>query len=252
MRLSCLISALTAAALAAGCATAPVPPPDAAVLPHITSFSANPTTCCELPKDWRPWSLSRSKLPSRYQLVTDEAGVTVVKANARGTASGLIQYLDVDPHSTPLLTWRWKALDLAPTEASPDDSPVRIVVSFDGDLAKLPFMDRLFYDNFRLFTGQQLPYAALMYIWGSRTPREEITPNRHTSRIKILAVESGRENLGTWQFITRNVHEDFRRAFGEEPGKIISIGILTENEDAGREMEAYYGDMAFRRGPASQ
>jgi hypothetical protein len=251
MRLSCLISALTAACVAAGCATAPAPPTNALALPRVTPFSENPAGG-ELPKDWRHWSLSRSKPPSRYELVEYETGVTVVKASARGTASGLIQHVDIDPHISPILSWRWKALDLAPSEASPDDSPVRIVVSFDGDLAKLPFMDRLFYDNFRLFTGQQLPYAALMYIWGSRTPREAITPNRHTSRIKIIAVENGRENLGTWQVITRNVREDFRRAFGEDPGKIVSIGILTENEDGGREMEAYYGDIAFRRGAAAQ
>jgi hypothetical protein len=108
---------------------------------------------------------------------------------------GLIQYLDVDPRERPLLSWRWKVMDLFPSEASPDDSTVRVVVSFAGDVQKLPFEDRLFFDQFRLFTGQQLPYAALMYVWGSRTPRDGIVPNGLTSRIKIIAVESGR---GSW------------------------------------------------------
>jgi hypothetical protein len=132
-------------------------------------------------------------------------------------------------------------MDLHPSEISADDSPVRIVVSFSGDLDKLPFTDRLFYDNFRLFTGQQLPYAALMYIWGSRTPTEGIVPNPYTSRI------NGRDKLGTWQSVTRNVLEDFKRAFGEEPGTIISVGILTETEEDAREMEAYYGDITFHQ-----
>jgi len=61
-------------------------------------------------------------------------------------------------------------------------------------------------------------------------------------------VENGREKLGTWQSVTRNVIEDYRRAFGEEPGTIISVGILTETDVADREMEAYYGDITFRRG----
>jgi hypothetical protein len=247
MRLIRLVFVLAAAAIAAGCATPAAPPPDAAVLPSVTSFSES-TPGTDLPKNWHPWSLNLLKPPSRYQLVQDEGGAIVVKALARGTASGLIHYLDVDPAATPFLAWRWKAMDLAPSEASADDSPVRVVVSFDGDLEKLPFGDRIFYNNFRLFTGQQLPYAALMYIWGSRTPKEQITPNRHTSRIKILVVENGREKLGTWQAISRNVREDFKRAFGEEPGKIISIGILTENEDPERAMEAYYGDLGFRSG----
>ena len=246
MRRFPLLPVLAVTALASGCATAPTPPPEAVVLTSVTRFSENmPGT--DLPKSWHPWSLSRFKLPSRYELVKDENGATVVRAVSKGSASGLIQYIDVDPAATPLLTWRWKAMDLAPSEVSVDDSPVRVVVSFQGDLEKLPFGDRLFYEQFRVFTGQQLPYAALMYIWGSRTPKEQITPNRYTSRIKILVVENGREKLGTWQAVSRNVREDFRRAFGEEPGRIISIGILTENDDAKREMEAYYGDLEFRR-----
>ena len=247
MRSSYLLSALITAALAGGCATKSTLPPEATALPTLTLFSGNPAGS-QLPENWRPWSLSRFKPPSRYQLVPDETGTIVVKANARATASGLIHYLDVDPQVTPTITWRWKAMDLAPTEASPDDSPVRIVVSFSGDLDQLPFSDRIFYNNFRLFTGQQLPYAALMYIWGSRTPKEGITPNPLTSRVKILVVENGREKLKTWQVISRNVREDFKRAFGEEPGKIISVGILTEDDDAELGMEAYYGDITFRGG----
>ena len=233
-------------ALATGCATAPDLPPGAEALPQVTPFSTN-RPGDELPRNWHPWKLSQFKSPSHYELV-DEAGGIVVKANAQASASGLIHFLDVDPHATPLLNWRWKVMDLNPTETSADDSPVRIVVSFAGDLDKLSFSDRLFYDSFRLFAGQQLPYAALMYVWGSRTPKEGIVPNRYTSRIKILAVENGRGKLGSWQAVTRNVHEDFKRAFGEEPGTIISVGILTETDDDRRPMEAYYGDITFRSG----
>jgi len=137
--------------------------------------------------------------------------------------------------------------ELAPSRSSADDSPARVVVSFSGDLDKIPFGDRIFYNNFRLFSGQQLPYAALMYVWGSSTPKDGIVPNRYTSRIKIIAVQSGPGNLGSWQIETRNVREDFRRAFSEEPGKIVSVGILTETDIANRDLETYYGDLVFRR-----
>jgi hypothetical protein len=136
-------------------------------------------------------------------------------------------------------------MDLLPSTASADDSPARIVVSFDGDHEKFDFSDRLFYDQFRLFTGQQLPYAALMYVWGSRTPKDGIVPNPYTSRIKIIVVESGRDQLGLWLSEQRNVAADFRRAFGEEPGRIISVGILTETDAGARPIEVYYGDLAL-------
>jgi len=237
-----LLSLAAVAALAAGCATAPESPPGAPI--QLAAFSAFKPDA-PMPPEWHAWRLSRFKSPSRYRLVED-AGTTVLMGSAKASASGLIHYLDLDPREHPLLSWRWKVVDLAPSEASPDDSPVRIVVSFSGDFKKLSFDDRLFFDQFRLFTGQRLPYAALMYVWGSRTPRDGIVDNRYTSRIKIVAVESGREKLGKWLEETRNVAEDYRQLFGEEPGKIISLGILTEADVSDRALEAYYGDIEFR------
>jgi hypothetical protein len=137
-------------------------------------------------------------------------------------------------------------MDLAPSEDSPDDSPVRILVNFEGDRSKLPFRDRVFYDQFRLFTGNDLPYAGVMYVWGSRTPKGGSVVNKYTARIKIIAVESGREKLGQWLQESRNVEEDFRNLFGEEPGKIVSVGLMTEADAGDRPLEAYYGDIAFR------
>jgi len=70
--------------------------------------------------------------------------------------------------------------------------------------------------------------------------------NKYTSRIKMIAVESGRANLGRWLQESRNVEEDYRRLFGEEPGKVVSVGIMTEADAGERALEAYYGDIAFR------
>lgn len=230
-------------ALTAGCATAPEHPPASALSPEVTSFSGlRPGS--PMPAGWQRWSLSRFKPQNRYQLIED-AGATVVHARAQASASGMIHHINVNPRERPLLSWRWKVMDLLPSTASADDSPARIVVSFDGDHEKLDFSDRLLYDQFRLFTGQQLPYAALMYVWGSRTPREAIVPNPYTSRIKIIVVESGLDRLGQWLSEQRNVAADFRRAFGEEPGRVISVGIPTETDSGDRPLEVYYGDLAF-------
>jgi hypothetical protein len=240
-----LLATLAAvAAFAAGCATTPGPSTVAAPGSRLTAFSAfRPGD--PIPLEWRDWTLSRIKPKSRYQLVED-AGATVLKGSARASASGLLHRLDLDPREQPVFSWRWKVMALAPSEASPDDSPARIMVSFAGDIQKLPFGDRLFYDQFRLFTGQQLPYAGLMYVWGSRTPRGGTVHNGYTSRIKIIAVESGDRKLGEWLQETRNVEADYKRAFGEEPGRIVSVGIMTETEVSDRALEAYYGDIGFR------
>jgi hypothetical protein len=124
---------------------------------------------------------------------------------------------------------------------------VRVVVSFEGDLDSLSLDDRIFYDNIRLVTGQDLPYATLMYIWENRVPRNSVIPNLHTSRIRMIVAESGREKLGVWQDVTRNLYEDYKRAFGEEPGRVSAIGIMTDTDNTGENVHAYYGDIVFRR-----
>lgn len=233
----------------AGCASVPETAPEEIALPYVRNFSAN-VAGDEMPTGWRPWGVTRFKRATEYRLVQDD-GRTVVRARATSSASGLVHPLNIDPLEYRLLHWHWKVDELIAkadnTQKSTEDSPVRVVISFDGDMEQLDFSDRMFFDQVKAFTGQQLPYATLMYIWENRVPKETVIPNRHTSRIKMVVVESGREKLGAWHEETRDIYADFRRAFGEEPGRIRAIGIMTDTDNTGENAHAYYGDITFKR-----
>ncbi len=234
-----------AVALLWGCASVQ----EAIRLPYVSSFSGV-APGESLPPGWEKWTLSRLKKATQYRLV-DDSGRTVVKAHAQASASGLVHPIRIDAKSYPLLTWRWKVMELIAsadnTQKHTEDSPVRVVVTFDGDHDSLPLADRLFSGSVRLLTGQAMPYATLMYIWENRAPAGTVIPNRHTSRVRMLVAESGRDKVGTWQEVTRNVHEDYRRVFGEEPGRVAAIGIMTDTDNTGENIHAYYGDIVFRR-----
>lgn len=234
--------------LVAGCALqAERPPDDAIALPYIQSFSSSHPDGEHAP-GWQDWTFSRFKKQTRYQLVKD-SGQLVMKASADSSASGLRHWLKVDPAAYPLLSWRWKVNELIEsadnTRKHTEDSPVRVLVTFDGEIEKLSLADRLLFDDVFLLTGRRMPYATLVYIWENRLRKGTVVPNLHTSRIKMIVAESGRENLGRWQDITRNVVDDFRRAFGEEPGTITSVGIMTDTDNTGTKAEGFYGDIRF-------
>lgn len=243
-----------AALVLAGCVSVPAehPAPPTMVIPEVGKFSAaKPGEV--LPSGWRLWTISGLKKPTQYRVVLDE-GRTVVKASASGSASGLSYPLSVDLKRYPLLRWRWKVPALIPsadnTRRHAEDSPVRLIVAFEGDVSKLGFDDRLFASQFQLLTRREFPYATLMYIWENRVPKDSVLPNLHTSRIKMIVAESGRDSLGEWREETRNVYEDFKRAFGEEPPPVRSIAIMTDTDNTGESVDAYYGDIAFlRRAP---
>lgn len=243
---------LATVALCAGCASLPEGPPQIA-LPYVKIFSKNaPAAEGKLPDGWRRWSISKLKKPTQYKLV-DYNGRTVVEANADASASGLIHRLDIDPREFPVLSWQWKTTSLIKTADNRtkhlEDSPVRVVVTFEGDIGKLPFNERVFFDNVKLVTRQQMPYATLMYIWENKAPVNAVLPNLHTSRIKMVVAESGDAAVGQWQTLMRNVYEDYRRAFNEEPGRITSVAVMTDTDNTGEAVQAYYGDISFRRRP---
>jgi DUF3047 family protein len=249
MRLALAFTVFLISAVLNGCASLTTEQAEEVVLPYVTNFSYSQPED-DVPKGWQPWTLSKFKKPTAYKLVTED-GKTVIKASASSSASGLLHPLNLDPARYPLLQWRWKVNELIAradnTRKDTEDSPVRVVISFDGDLDNLSFDDRIFFDQIKAITGQQLPYATLMYIWENRVPKGNVIPNRHTSRIKMVVAESGRDKVGSWQEQSRNVYEDFRRAFGERPGRIISIGIMTDTDNTGDNVHAYYGDIIFKR-----
>lgn len=246
-------TAAVLALLLTACASAPRQdtPPGAVQLPQVGHFSRN-TPGEQLPAGWQKWTLSRFKKPTEYRLV-DYDGRTVVKARASSSASGLVHPVQIDPQRYPVLDWDWKVAELINgadnTKKHTEDSPARVVVSFAGDVSALPLADRMFFDNVRLMTRQELPYATLMYIWENRAPVGTIIPNLHTSRIKMIVAGSGKEHAGSWQHVSRNVAEDFRRAFGEAPGTITAVAIMSDTDNTGEQASAYYGDISFRRAP---
>ena len=202
-----------------------------------------------LPGGWQPWVLSRFKRNTEYRLVRDDDGMTVMHAVADQSASGMIKDLDIDVNETPQLTWRWRVPALIRsadnTDHTRDDSPVRVIVTFDGDHSKLDFEEQAIALRVKALTGRDMPYATLMYIWENQRPVGEIIESRHTSRVQMMVVESGEARSGRWLAFTRNVAEDYRRIYAEAPGRIRGIGIMTDSDNTGEKTSAYYGDIRF-------
>lgn len=216
----------------------------------VHPFSAE-TPGKALPTHWRPYILSRLKRRTEYQTV-DYDGVTVVRAVADSSASGMSQKLYLDLKEVPYLSWRWKVSDVATganNRLGPDDAAARVVVAFEGDVSKLDFEDRAFADRVKALSGNDIPYATLMYIWSNQDPVGTVIENKHTSRIKMIVAESGPERLKTWVPERWNLLEDFRRVFGEDPGAVISVGIMSDTDNTAVRVVTHYGDIRFE--PAS-
>lgn len=254
-------AALALAALLAGCAgtedivsSAEVVrflPREVADRVSIAEFSAQ--RAGEAPHaPWEPYILLPSKPRTAYRLVKTDIGVAL-EATAESSASGKVRKIRIEPQRHPVLEWRWRVDSLIPGAdkryAGSEDSPVRLIVSFHGDPRRLDFSARTQLRMAKALSGRALPYATLMYVWSNDLPVGTVIENPHTDRIRMIVVASGAEGLGRWQSYRRNVVEDYRAAFGEEPWDVVAVGLMTDADNTRQSARALYGDIAFLRAP---
>jgi len=215
---------------------------------EVGKFSASQVGTA-LPDGWKPLTFKKIPKYTSYEVVKD-GGVTVVKAVSEASASGLTKPVVIDPKEYPIVRWRWKIdnvlqrSDVALKEG--DDFPARLYITFEYDPDKVSFGKKLKFKAGRALFGD-IPIAALNYIWDTKAPVGTIVENAYTDFAKMVIVESGAQNVGIWVDEERNIYEDYKKAFGEEPPMINGVAIMSDTDNTKEQATAYYGDIVFQK-----
>lgn len=228
-----------------GCAGVPDTPQASRAPAHTATLLVTPNTAVS----WTPllW-------PGKNNVAfepTHHDGRRALKVSTDRSMSILRQRLQDAPMSPGTLRFSWQVsavyskADLG--VVGQDDAPVRIVLAFDGDRSKLSRRTLMQSELSRALLGEDLPYATLTYVWCNTRPVGTVMVSPRTDRVRKIVVESGAQNVGRWRDYERNVAADFRRAFGEEPGPLIGIALMTDADNTGEQIDAWYG--ALRLSP---
>ncbi len=216
---------------------------------EVGKFSAA-TVGQKLPDGWKPLTFKKIEKHTTYTLVKDNDTV-VIKAVAEASASGLTREIKINPKEYPIIQWRWKVMNILKKgdvhRKEGDDYPARIYITFEYDPSKLSFFEKAEYEAFRLLYGKDLPLDAINYIWESKAPIGTMVPNAYTDRVMMFVVESGSAKLDQWVTEERNVYEDYKKAFKEEPPLISGVAIMTDTDNTGESATTYYGDILFKK-----
>lgn len=203
-----------------------------------------------LPHGWQPLYFSRIARQTGYSMV-EEGGSVAVKAVSNQSASGLTRAIKIDAAVYPVIQWRWKVANVLQKgdarRKDGDDYPARIYISFVFDPDRASYLQRLEYKAARLALGKDVPYRAISYIWGSNSRAGTMIANPYTDRVMMFVVQSGSSKAGQWISEKRNVYEDYKRAFGEEPTMISGVAIMTDTDNTQESAIAWYGDIVFRK-----
>ncbi len=203
----------------------------------------------DFPDSWKPLTFKKIEKHTEYALV-DDNGTVVVKAESSGSSSGLTREMTIDPKMYPIVEWRWKVGNVLEkgdvTKKAGDDYPARLYITFAYDGGKVGFFEKAQYTAARLFYGQYPPIGAINYIWESKSPVGTMVANPFTERVQMIVVESGQAKVGQWVTESRNIYEDYKKAFGEDPPMISGVAVMTDTDNTGESATAWFGDIVFK------
>ncbi len=254
MRIRVLPAGLTPAvcsavllSLAACSTTPPSQEPDHTAQVLQTARKTLPSIAWADGQNWQPYLLPGKKTTQFSKVTMD--GRDAVLAVADASASLLRHNLKVPAQALEQVRFSWKVpmlidlADIATREG--DDSPVRVVLTFEGDRSKLSSKYGLLSELSRAVTGEELPYATLVYAWCNQRVAGSISHSARTDRVRTITVESGRKNLGQWLDYERDIKADFARAFGEAPGALVGVALMTDADNTASKTKAYYGPVSL-------
>lgn len=225
-----------AAALLTGCAS------------HRPEVPAGPTPAhVAQPDEWRAVRLP-GKQPTRYSWAVKE-GRRALRAESERSASIFRRHVQVEPRALHEVSFSWWVQELIADASLADadraDAPARVLFGFAGDLGRLPRRTRVLFELAEALTGEPPPYATLAYVWDTQAPVGSVIVNPRSDRIREIVVDSGPAQLRRWREHRRDLAADFRHAFGEDPGALTSIAVMTDSDNTRSSATSWYGPVAL-------
>jgi hypothetical protein len=177
-----------------------------------------------LPDGWR----LRANRGTPEVTVINEGAEHVLHLRSRASSFALERGLDVDPAQLPVLSWRWKVAELPRggdfRHYATDDQAAQVIVAF-GDR------------------------KVLTYLWDTSAPQGTAQSATGVPLLHIFAFvcRSGASEANQWITETRNLAQDFQRAYGHFPKEHVKgIRLQINSQHTGTGAESYFGEVGFR------
>ena len=200
-----------------------------------------------------PWSHFRfpGKAATLYSYAFEDGRPTML-GRSSASSSVLRREVDIPAGQIGEINFEWKVPALLkPCEGvtlDKDDSSARVFLTFEGDRNKFSTKNAVVSELAHLLMGEPLPYATLAYVWSNDQPLESVINSARTDRVRSIVVESGSAHLNQWQTYARNIRADFEKVFGEAPGALLRVAVMTDNDSTCSPVSAWYGAVSFKAG----
>ncbi|SEO79165.1 DUF3047 domain-containing protein [Aquisalimonas asiatica] len=181
------------------------------------------------PADIIDWKRHSFEGETTYELVEIDGREAIHARCTDGTASGLFLEDSIDLNKTPIVEWEWRVDEtfsgIDETVRAGDDYPARLYAVDEHSV--LRWRTR-----------------ALNYVWASEMEQGADWENAYASQARMIALQSGPpEESGQWVTERRNLRDDFRTYHDRDLDTIDALAIMTDCDDVGEPIEAWYGEI---------
>jgi hypothetical protein len=113
------------------------------------------------------------------------------------------------------------------------------------DPASLGLIERTQFEAAKQMHGRYPPVAMLVYAWMEDGAPSEPIPSPYSDRVRLIAVRRGAAEAGPWLRERRNHREDFRAAFGRDPGPLEGVALMVDTDNTHGAAEAWFAELRF-------
>ena len=196
----------------------------------VEDWSKTPVGQKAVPAGWKAQNWGS---PSYDFEIVSENSTPVLYMKSNGDSSTINKEIKVDCKDYQILQWKWKAVELPKgadaRKKATDDEAAQIYVTFP----RFPSAVRS---------------RIIGYIWDTTAPAGSIFRSQKTGLVTYVVVRSGEADLNKWLTESRNVCQDYKKIYGEEPEeKMEAISIGIDSDDTRSRAGAYVGEIFFRK-----
>jgi hypothetical protein len=196
-------------------------------------------------EDWSGYAVGTKGIPPGWQkqrwgspnydfTVVEGDGQKALHLKSAGDSSNISKEIKgkVTLKETPVLEWSWKVVALPrgadSRQKETDDQAAQLYVTWP----RFP---------------EAVRSRVIGYIWDTTAPAGSTIKSQKTGTVTYIVLRSGETDLGKWVTERRNVREDFKKVYGEEPDdpSIVSFGV--DSDDVKGSAESFMGAIRFRK-----
>ena len=196
----------------------------------IEDWSGAPVGAHGIPPGWRGQNWGSPKYD--FTIVTEDTK-KALRLRSEDDSSTTSKEIKLDAKQYPVLQWRWKVTVLPKggdaRRKETDDEAAQLYVTFP----RFPSAVRS---------------RIIGYIWDTTAPAGSTFPSQKVNTVTFVVVRSGEADTGKWLTESRNVLEDYKRIYGEDPGESVgAVSISINSQNTKSRAESYFGEILFRK-----